>query len=57
MDVAKQQIVDGAHGTDFNADDGMLDGLAATQYFVKIVVTEARAPSMLNASKLDIVML
>jgi cobalamin-dependent methionine synthase I len=30
-DEAKQQIVDGAHGTDINADNGMLDGLAAMQ--------------------------
>jgi 5-methyltetrahydrofolate--homocysteine methyltransferase len=56
-DEAKQQIVDGAHGTDINADNGMLDGLATMHKFVKIAVTEpeeARAPFMLDASKLGI---
>jgi len=40
-------------------DDGMLDGLAAMQKFVKIAVTEpdvAKVPFMLDASKFDIVM-
>jgi hypothetical protein len=28
MDIAKQQVEDGAHVIDINVDDGMLDGLA-----------------------------
>jgi 5-methyltetrahydrofolate--homocysteine methyltransferase len=59
MDIAKQQVIDGAHVIDINVDDGMLDGLAAMQKFVKIAVTEpeiAKAPFMLDASKFDIVM-
>merc|ERR1711871_1684760 len=59
MDIAKQQVVDGAHVIDINVDDGMLDGLAAMQKFVKIAVTEpevAKVPFMLDASKFDIVM-
>jgi 5-methyltetrahydrofolate--homocysteine methyltransferase len=47
MDVAKKQVDDGAHVIDINVDDGMLDGLAAMQKFVKIAVTEpdvARVP-------------
>jgi 5-methyltetrahydrofolate--homocysteine methyltransferase len=31
MDIAKQQVEDGAHVIDINVDDGMLDGLAAMQ--------------------------
>ena len=59
MDIAKQQVEDGAHVIDINVDDGLLDGLAAMQKFVKIAVTEpevAKAPFMLDASKFEIVM-
>eukprot|EP00668_Euglena_longa_P009059 GGOE01010899.1.p1 GENE.GGOE01010899.1~~GGOE01010899.1.p1 ORF type:complete len:1443 (+),score=573.59 GGOE01010899.1:106-4329(+) len=58
MDIAKAQVEDGAHVIDINVDDGMLDGLAAMQKFVKIAVTEpevAKVPFMLDASKFDIV--
>jgi 5-methyltetrahydrofolate--homocysteine methyltransferase len=58
MDVAKKQVADGAHVIDINLDDGMLDGLAAMQKFVKIAVTEpeiAKVPFMIDASKFDIV--
>jgi len=59
MDIAKKQVEDGAHVIDINVDDGMLDGVAAMQKFVKIAVTEpevAKAPFMLDASKFEIVM-
>merc|ERR1711871_1869737 len=59
MDIAKKQVVDGAHVIDINVDDGMLDGLAAMQKFVRIAVTEpevAKAPFMLDSSKFDIVL-
>jgi len=59
MDIAKQQVEDGAHVIDINVDDGMLDGLAAMQKFVKIAITEpeiAKVPFMLDASKFEIVM-
>ena len=59
MDIAKQQVEDGAHVIDINVDDGMLDGLAAMQKFVKIAVTEpevSKVPFMLDASKFEIVL-
>jgi 5-methyltetrahydrofolate--homocysteine methyltransferase len=59
MDIAKKQVEDGAHVVDINVDDGMLDGVAAMQKFVKIAVTEpeiAKVPFMLDASKFEIVM-
>merc|ERR1712238_584564 len=59
MDIAKKQVEDGAHVLDINVDDGMLDGIAAMQKFVKIAVTEpeiAKVPFMLDASKFEIVM-
>ncbi|KAK7248513.1 betaine-homocysteine S-methyltransferase [Aureococcus anophagefferens] len=48
----------GAHVVDINVDDGMLDGMAAMQKFVKMAVTEpdvAKAPFMIDSSKFDIV--
>mmetsp|Transcript_11071 Transcript_11071/g.18227 ORF Transcript_11071/g.18227 Transcript_11071/m.18227 type:complete len:2000 (-) Transcript_11071:90-6089(-) len=59
MDIAKKQVEDGAHVLDINVDDGMLDGLAAMQKFVKIAITEpevSKVPFMLDASKFEIVM-
>ena len=59
MDVAKKQVEDGAHVIDINVDDGMLDGVAAMQKFVKIAITEpevSKVPFMLDASKFEIVM-
>ena len=59
MDIAKKQVDDGAHVIDINVDDGMLDGLAAMQKFVKIAVTEpevSKVPFMLDASKFEIVL-
>ena len=59
MDIAKKQVEDGAHVIDINVDDGMLDGVAAMEKFVKIAVTEpevSKAPFMLDASKFEIVM-
>jgi 5-methyltetrahydrofolate--homocysteine methyltransferase len=58
MDIAKKQIIDGAHVIDINVDDGMIDGIQAMQKFVKIAVTEpeiAKVPFMLDASKFEIV--
>jgi 5-methyltetrahydrofolate--homocysteine methyltransferase len=51
MDIAKKQVIDGAHVIDINVDDGMLDGIAAMEKFVKIAVTEpeiAKVPFMLD---------
>ena len=59
MDIAKKQVEQGAHVIDINVDDGLLDGLAAMQKFVKIAVTEpevSKVPFMLDASKFEIVM-
>ncbi|MGA1608899.1 MAG: homocysteine S-methyltransferase family protein, partial [Planctomycetota bacterium] len=58
MDIAKKQVEDGAHIIDVNVDDGMLDGLAAMQKFIKMAVTEpdvSKVPFMIDSSKFDIV--
>jgi 5-methyltetrahydrofolate--homocysteine methyltransferase len=57
MDIAKKQGKDGAHVIDVNVNDGMLDGVAAMQKFIKFAVTEPEVSKvlfMLNASKFDI---
>ena len=58
MDIAKKQVEDGAHLIDIKVDDDMLDGIAAIQNFVKIVITEpevSKFPFILDASKFEIV--
>jgi len=58
MDVAKQQVMDGAHVVDINVDDGMVDGMAAMAKFVKMAMTEpdiCKVPMMIDSSKFDIV--
>merc|ERR1712072_815778 len=58
MDIAKQQVMDGAHVVDINLDDGMIDGVSAMEKFVKMAVTEpdiAKVPFMIDSSKFEIV--
>lgn len=58
MDVARQQVEDGAMVIDVNVDDGMLDGVAAMERFLKIAVTEpdvSKVPFMIDSSKFHIV--
>ena len=40
MAVARKQVEDGAMVLDLNVDDGMVDGVAAMQRFLKIAMTE-----------------
>ena len=58
MDVASQQVEDGAMVIDVNMDDGMIDGKAAMTKFLKIAVTEpaiSKRPFMIDSSKFDII--
>ncbi|DAZ94997.1 TPA: hypothetical protein N0F65_000629 [Lagenidium giganteum] len=58
MDIARQQVEDGAMVLDVNVDDGMLDGVAAMERFLKIAVTEpdvSKVPFMIDSSKFHIV--
>lgn len=58
MDIARQQVEDGAMVIDVNVDDGMLDGVAAMERFLKIAVTEpdvSKVPFMIDSSKFHIV--
>ena len=40
MEVARKQVEDGAMVIDLNVDDGLVDGVAAMQKFLKIAMTE-----------------
>ena len=54
IDIAKQQVRNGAQIVDINMDEGLLDGEKAMVRFLNILATEpeaARVPLMLDSSK------
>jgi 5-methyltetrahydrofolate--homocysteine methyltransferase len=58
LDVAKQQVENGAQIIDINMDEGMLDSLAAMERFLKLIAAEpdiARVPIMIDSSKWEII--
>ncbi len=58
VEVARQQVVNGAQVIDINMDDAMLDGEDAMRTFVNLISSEpdiARVPVMVDSSKWEIV--
>ena len=58
LTVARQQVESGAQVIDINMDEGMIDGLAAMDRFVKLVATEpdiCRVPLMIDSSKWEVI--
>jgi len=58
LDVARQQVENGAQIIDINMDEGMLDGEKAMQTFLNLIASEpdiARVPVMLDSSKWEII--
>ncbi|MGF1470903.1 MAG: methionine synthase [Rubrobacteraceae bacterium] len=58
LDVARQQVVNGAQVIDVNMDEGMLDGEQAMVDFLNLVAAEpdiSRVPVMIDSSKWSIV--
>lgn len=54
LEVAKQQVDNGAQIIDINLDDGLLDSEAAMSKFLKIIASEpdiSRVPIMIDSSK------
>ena len=54
LSVAKQQVEAGAQVIDVNMDEGMIDGVAAMDRFLKLVASEpdiSRVPVMVDSSK------
>lgn len=58
LSVALQQVESGAQVIDINMDEGMIDGVAAMEKFLKLTAVEpdiARVPVMLDSSKWEII--
>src|SRR5215210_212385 len=58
LDVARQQVENGAQMIDVNMDEGMLDGEAAMGTFLNLVASEpdiSRVPVMIDSSKWSII--
>jgi len=56
--VARQQVEAGAQVIDINMDEGMIDGVAAMDRFVKLVAGEpdiCRVPVMIDSSKWEVI--
>ncbi|HWZ64958.1 MAG TPA: methionine synthase [Steroidobacteraceae bacterium] len=58
LDVARQQVANGAQVIDVNMDEGMLDSEAAMTRFLHLVASEpdiARVPVMIDSSKWSVI--
>ncbi len=58
LGVARQQVEAGAQVIDVNMDEGMLDGVAAMDRFLRLVASEpdiCRVPLMIDSSKWDVI--
>ena len=57
LEVAREQVQNGAQVIDVNMDEGMLDGVAATRRFLFLMAAEpdiAKVPVMLDSSRWEI---
>jgi 5-methyltetrahydrofolate--homocysteine methyltransferase len=58
VEVARQQVENGAQIIDINMDEGLLDSLVAMETFVKLIAAEpdiARVPFMIDSSKWSVI--
>ena len=58
LDVAREQVENGAQIIDINLDEAMLDGVAAMHKFVNLVASEpdiSKVPIMLDSSRWEII--
>ena len=58
IEVARQQVENGAQIIDINMDEGMLDSKSIMQHFLKIAATEpdiARVPFMVDSSNWEVI--
>ncbi len=58
LDVARQQVENGAQVIDINMDEAMLDGAAAMGTFMNLIASEpaiARVPVMIDSSKWEVI--
>ncbi|OYW87210.1 MAG: methionine synthase, partial [Sphingobium sp. 32-64-5] len=58
VDIARQQVENGAQIVDVNMDEGLLDSEAAMEQFLKLITAEpdiARVPVMIDSSKWSVI--
>ena len=58
LDVARQQVENGAQVIDINMDEGMLDGVQAMTTFLQLLAAEpdiSRVPVMIDSSKWEVI--
>ena len=58
VEVARQQVENGAQIIDVNMDEGMLDGVEAMRTFLNLIAAEpdiARVPVMIDSSKWEVI--
>ena len=58
LEVARQQVENGAQIVDINMDEGLLDSKAAMERFVKLIAGEpdiAKVPLMIDSSRWDVI--
>jgi len=58
LSVARQQVENGAQVIDVNMDEGMIDGVAAMDRFLKLIASEpdiSRVPIMVDSSKWEVI--
>ncbi|MGH3414399.1 MAG: methionine synthase, partial [Marmoricola sp.] len=58
LSVAAQQVENGAQAIDVNMDEGMIDGVAAMDRFLKLVAAEpdiCKVPVMVDSSKWEVI--
>ncbi|TVQ35565.1 MAG: methionine synthase [Geminicoccaceae bacterium] len=58
VEVARQQVLNGAQIIDVNMDEGLLDGVAAMRTFLNLIAAEpdiARVPVMIDSSKWEVI--
>ena len=58
LQVARQQVENGAQIIDINMDEGMLDAIKAMSHFLNLISSEpdiARVPIMIDSSKWDVI--
>ena len=58
LDVARQQVENGAQIIDVNMDDGLIDGVEAMTTFLNLIASEpdiARVPVMIDSSKFEVI--
>ena len=58
LDIARQQVENGAQIIDVNMDEGMLDGVQAMTTFLNLIASEpdiSRVPIMIDSSKWEVI--